>query len=85
MAKGPYTIYGMPMFLWKWALNFELKDTLLIVLPVWIQLSFHLWGERSIAKIASIAGKPVVIDECTAKKLRLSYACALVEVDITKL
>ena len=64
-----------------------MKEDLLRVLPIWItlpQLPLHLWGERSISKIASVVGKPITTDECTAKKLRISYARVLVEVDITQ-
>lgn len=35
-------------------------------------------------KIVSAIGNPIVTDECTASKLRISYARILVEVDITK-
>lgn len=44
---------------------------------------FDVLGEKSISKIASALGKPVMMDECTSKKLRVSYARVLVEVDIT--
>lgn len=36
------------------------------------------------SKLASVVGKPMVTDKCTAKKLRVSYARVLVEVDITQ-
>lgn len=57
------------------------------VLPIWIQLSqlpLYLWGENSIGKIASVVGKPIITDECTAKKLSICYAHVLVEVDVTQ-
>ena len=47
-------------------------------------LPLHLWGAKSLGKIFSILGKPLVTDECTAKKLRISYARVLIEVDITQ-
>ena len=87
MEQGPYFIYGKPVFLRKWTTEFEMKEDLLRVLPIWItlpQLPLHLWGERSISKITSVIGKPITTDECTAKKLRISYARVLVEVDITQ-
>ncbi|XP_058776169.1 uncharacterized protein LOC131650479 [Vicia villosa] len=49
MEQGPYFIYGKPIFLKYWSIDFELKA-----------------------------------DECTARKLRISYAKVLVEVDITR-
>ncbi|XP_058782465.1 uncharacterized protein LOC131656921 [Vicia villosa] len=87
MEKGPYFIYGKPLFIKYWTIDFELKADLLSVLPLWItlpNLPLHLWGKKSISKITSAIGKPITTDECTARKLRISYARVLVEVDITK-
>ncbi|KAF1896253.1 hypothetical protein Lal_00018532, partial [Lupinus albus] len=39
---------------------FELKEELLRVLPIWIKLPLHLWREKSISKITSALGKPLV-------------------------
>lgn len=64
-----------PMFLRQWAPDFEIKEDLLRVLPVWIQFP-HLplqWGTKSISKLASVVGRPVVTAECTTKNLRVSY------------
>lgn len=41
-------------------------------------------GEKSLSKIASALDKPMVTDECTSKKLRVSYARIMVEIDITQ-
>ncbi|XP_058774240.1 uncharacterized protein LOC131648504 [Vicia villosa] len=87
MEQGPYFIYGKPLFLKYWSIDFELKDDLLRVLPLWItlpNLPLHLWGKKSIYKITSALGRPIMTDECTAQKLRISYARVLVEVDITR-
>lgn len=40
-------------------------------------------GERSIGKIASAIGTPLITDECTTNKLRVSYARVFVEVDVS--
>ncbi|CAJ2631967.1 unnamed protein product [Trifolium pratense] len=74
------------MFLHEWTPDFTLKDDLLRVLPIWVtfpQLPLIFWGEKSIGKIASALGKPMMTDECTAKKLRVSYARVLIEIDVT--
>ncbi|CAK8577790.1 unnamed protein product [Lathyrus sativus] len=87
MEQGPYFIYGKPIFLRYWTTDFEIKEDLLHVLPLWItlpNLPLHLGGEKSISKITSAVGKPITTDKCTAKKLRISYARVLVEVDITQ-
>lgn len=80
MHKGPYTIYRKPMFLRHWTADFVLKDDVLRVMPIWVmfpQLPLVFWGEKSIGKIAIALGKPRMMDECTAKKLRVSYARVL--------
>lgn len=46
--------------------------------------SSRFMGGKSIGKIVSSLGKPMMTYECTTKKLRVTYACVLVEIDITK-
>ncbi|XP_058777012.1 uncharacterized protein LOC131651365 [Vicia villosa] len=85
--RGPYTIYKKPIMLHDWSPKFTLQDDILRVLPIWVmfpQLPLVYWGEKSIGKIASAIGKPLMTDECTTKKLRVSYARVLIEVDVTK-
>ncbi|XP_058726439.1 uncharacterized protein LOC131597787 [Vicia villosa] len=87
MMKGSYTIKNMPMILKEWYLDFNLKRDLMRTIPIWIklpQLPLHLWGVKSLNKIGSALGTPLVTDECTASKLCVSYARILVEVDITQ-
>lgn len=87
MEQGPYFIYGKPLFLKYWTMDFELNADLLHVLPLWITLPnfiLHLWVEKSISKITNVVGRPITTDDCTARKLQISYARVLVEVDIKK-
>ncbi|XP_058765693.1 uncharacterized protein LOC131639209 [Vicia villosa] len=87
LMRGPYTIFKKPILLHEWTPKFTLQDDVLRVLPIWVifpQLPLYCWGERSIGKIASAIGKPLLTDECTSKKLRVSYARVLIEVDVTK-
>ncbi|CAI8586969.1 unnamed protein product [Vicia faba] len=54
---------------------------------IWIKLPklpLYLWGERTLDKIGSAIGVPMVTDECTTHKLRVTYARILVQVDITR-
>lgn len=85
--KGPYTIRNMSVLLREWRRDFNLKKDLLRALPLWVKLPnlpLYLWGDNTLGKIVSAIGNPIVTDECTASKLRVSYARILVEVDITK-
>lgn len=84
--RGPYIIYHKPMFLQELTPEFSLKNGLLRVLPMWMmfpQLPLVFWREKSIGKISSAIGKPMMTDKCTTKKLRVSYVRVLIEVDIT--
>jgi hypothetical protein len=87
LMKGPYTIRNMPMLLRDWKPDFSLKRDMLRTLPIWVklpQLPLHLWGVRSLSKIGSAIGNPIVTDECTANKFRVSYSRILVEMDVTQ-
>lgn len=86
LMRGPYTIRNMPMLIREWKPDFNLKQDMLRTLPIWVQLPqlpLHLWGGKSLGKIGSALGTQLVIDECTANKLRVSYARILVEADVT--
>lgn len=87
LMKGPYTIHKIPMLLRDWKPDFSLKKDMLRTIPIWIklpQLPLYFWGKKSLEKIGSALGNPVVTEECTAQKLRVSYARILVEMDVTK-
>ncbi|CAO2830756.1 unnamed protein product [Amaranthus hypochondriacus] len=84
---GPYFLNRAPMIIKKWNRNFDFKDEILRVIPVWFRLPslpLHCWGEESLSRIVSAVGVPVLADECTSKQLKVSYARVLVEVDITQ-
>lgn len=86
LRRGPYTIFKKPMFFQDWNPHFNMKVDAIRVLPIWVnfhQLPLKYWGEKSIGKVSSLIGKPMMTDECTEKKLRVSYARVLIEVDIT--
>ncbi|XP_058776403.1 uncharacterized protein LOC131650721 [Vicia villosa] len=87
LVRGLYTIHRKPMFLHEWKADFKMLDDMIRTLPLWVmfpQLPLMFWGEKSIGKISSALGKPLMTDECTAKKLRVSYARVLIEIDVTK-
>ncbi|XP_058726185.1 uncharacterized protein LOC131597508 [Vicia villosa] len=87
LMKGPYTLRNVPLLLQEWRPDFNLKRDMLRTLPIWVklpQLPMCLWGEKILSKIGIAIGFPLVMDECTASKLRVSYARILVEVDVTK-
>lgn len=56
-------------------------------LPIWVKLPqfpLSLWVAKSPGKIGSVLGNPLFTYECTTNKLRVSYACILVDINIMK-
>lgn len=87
MRKGPYTIRNMPMLLTEWKPDFNLKNDMLRTIPIWEklpQLPLYMWGAKSLSKIGSVLGTPLMTDECRANRYHISYARILVEIDITQ-
>lgn len=87
LMKGPHTFEGMPMILKEWRPGFNLKKDMMRTLPIWFKfpmLPLHLWGSSNMSLLESVVGTPIVTDECTTRKLSVSYARVLVEVDITQ-
>lgn len=87
LKGGPYFLNKAPMIVKKWSSNFDFKEEILRVIPVWIRLPslpLHCWGAESLSRIVSAVGVPIIADECTAKQTKVSYARVLVEVDITQ-
>lgn len=85
LTRGLYSIKNMPMVLKDRSHDFNFKRDMILILPVWVklpQLPLHLWGAKSLGKIGSALGKPLFTDECTMNKLRVSYVCIFVEIDI---
>lgn len=85
--RGSYTIHRKPMFLHECKPDFKKQEDMIWTLPFWVvflQLPLVYWGEASIGKIVSALGKPLMTDECTAKKLRVSYERVLIEIDVTR-
>ncbi|XP_058782915.1 uncharacterized protein LOC131657547 [Vicia villosa] len=87
LMRGPYTLRNISLMLREWKPDFNLKRDMLRTVPLCVKLPklpLHLWGEKSLSKIGSAIGVPLVTDECTTNKLRVSYARILVEVDTTR-
>ncbi|CAK8540004.1 unnamed protein product [Lathyrus sativus] len=87
LLRGLYMIRNIPLLIREWRPGFKIKDELMRTLPIWVklpQLPILLWGDTSLNKIGSALGNPIMTDECTANRLRVSYAHILVEMDITK-
>ena len=76
-----------PMIIKPWTPNFSFQDEVLKIIPIWVNLPnllLNYWSLDSLSRIGSLLGVPLYADECTSKKLSISFARILVEIDVTK-
>ena len=87
LEGGPYFVYNKPLILKVMPEFFDFSDDELHSVPLWVQLRnlpLELWGNNSLSKILSRIGRPLRMDSRTASRSVVSYARALVEVDVSK-
>ena len=87
LRGGPYFVFGRPLLLKVMPSCFEFDKTLDLIMPLWVRfpgLPIDFWNPTLLGRIASRVGIPIASDRNTATKERLSYARALVEVDVSK-
>ncbi|XP_020692822.2 uncharacterized protein LOC110107027, partial [Dendrobium catenatum] len=83
LAGGVWFFLGKPFVLQKWKPNFKPVREEFSSVPIWfkiIDLPLPCWTPEGISRIASKIGKPLVVDELTAEKTRLTYARVCVQV-----
>ncbi|KAM3221680.1 hypothetical protein P3L10_020950 [Capsicum annuum] len=86
MQSGPYMYRNRQMILRNWSLDFEFNPECLSKIPLWVKfpsLPLGYWSKKELSKLASVVGKLLYTDKCTAEIERISYARFLVEVDIS--
>nr|XP_016463006.1 PREDICTED: uncharacterized protein LOC107786085 [Nicotiana tabacum] len=86
LCEGPYTVNNRPMIMKQWSQLFDFDAEFLTKIPLWVifpKLPMNCWGGTSLSRITSTIGIPL-LDECTAKQTRISYARILIEVNVTK-
>ena len=85
ISGGPYLIYGRPLILRPMTNFFNFSSEEMSRVPVWVKfpnLPLCCWSPDCLSKIASVLGKPIQCDQPTSTLSRLSYARALVEIDL---
>ncbi|XP_020695549.1 uncharacterized protein LOC110109002 [Dendrobium catenatum] len=83
LAGGVWFLLGKPFVLQKWVPNFKPVREEFSSIPIWfkiIDLPLPCWTPEGISRIASKIGKPLVVDDLTAEKTRLTYARVCVQV-----
>lgn len=83
---GLYTMCGKPIVLKKWNPSFHLHDEMIIML-LWVRLlglPVIFKGAKTLSQLATTIGVPLFANDSTTRQAQVSYACILIEVDITK-
>ncbi|KAI0492242.1 hypothetical protein KFK09_026511 [Dendrobium nobile] len=65
MSNGPYFVNGKIIGMDKWSHNFSPTSVKGLTAPIWIRLPnlpLHCWDNINICRIASMVGKPYLID-----------------------
>nr|XP_009788503.1 PREDICTED: uncharacterized protein LOC104236304 [Nicotiana sylvestris] len=79
--------HNKPFILQNWERDFHLDPKCITTIPLWIHfpsLSTRYWTIDALRKVASVVGMQMYTDKYTAELNKISYARALVKVDITK-
>lgn len=86
LDSGPYTIKKQPVVLKQWTADFKFSPEQMTVLPLGkvATVTLQFWGQKSLSRIASVAGKPLHTDECNKKQSKIGFARVLVEVDVSQ-
>lgn len=71
LDSGPYTIKNQPVVLKQWTADLKFSPEQMTVLPIWVKLPLQFWGQKSLSRIANVAGKPLHTDECTEKQTEI--------------
>ncbi|XP_060968421.1 uncharacterized protein LOC115723622 [Cannabis sativa] len=88
VLNGGYTFFNKrPMIMKAWHpdLNFRKEDIRKV--PIWIQLEnldLKYWGQNTLFKLVGEIGEPILVDEVTKHRQKLTFPRVLVEVSMTQ-
>ncbi|XP_019244532.1 PREDICTED: uncharacterized protein LOC109224406 [Nicotiana attenuata] len=89
LQGGIYHFDNKSFIVKAWNVDMEFTKEELYTVPIWIKLpglDFKYWSPKGLSKIGSLVGRPLMVDSNTEKKMGLSFARLLVEVQMdTKL
>jgi len=86
LSIGPYFIFQRLLLLKVMPAFFDFGNEELSKIPVWVKLRNlpqELWNPQALGKILSKIGSPIRSDHLTTSKGSISFARALVEVDVS--
>ncbi|GJS13861.1 RNA-directed DNA polymerase, eukaryota, reverse transcriptase zinc-binding domain protein [Tanacetum coccineum] len=90
--QSPWMVNGKPLVVQKWDPDVNFKKSEPCKIPIWIKLlnvPLEAWSVRGISALASMLGKPIMMDNTTAHMChngsrRVGYARILIEIDAKK-
>ncbi|KAF9601649.1 hypothetical protein IFM89_021115 [Coptis chinensis] len=86
MELGPIYMAGNYFIVTPWSQDVEKRRKTIKGIPIWVNLydvPKELWSDEGLGVVASRLGKPLLMDEATASKKRISFARACIEVEIS--
>ncbi|PWA74964.1 hypothetical protein CTI12_AA247570 [Artemisia annua] len=92
LDQGPWMVNSRPMFVMKWDHGMGMQKVEPTKLPVWVKLlaiPMEAWSMEGISALSSCLGKPIMMDDMTAKMCQFGngktdFARILVELDAKK-
>ncbi|XP_015168553.1 uncharacterized protein [Solanum tuberosum] len=85
LQGGIYHFDNKPLIVKAWSPDMEFTREELYTVPIWVKLpglDFKYWSPKGLSKIGSLIGKPLMVDQNTERKLGLSFARLLIEVEM---
>ncbi|KAF9619495.1 hypothetical protein IFM89_007243 [Coptis chinensis] len=86
MELGPIYMAGNCFIVTPWSQDVEKRRKTIKGIPIWVNLydvPKELWSEEGLGVVASRLGRPLLMDEATASKKRISFARVCIEVEIS--
>ncbi|KAF9611983.1 hypothetical protein IFM89_037266 [Coptis chinensis] len=86
MELGPIYMAGNCFIVTPWSQDVEKRRKTIKDIPIWVNLydvPKELWSDEGLGVVASRLGKPLLMDEATASKRRISFARVCIKVEIS--
>ncbi|GJX06059.1 RNA-directed DNA polymerase, eukaryota, reverse transcriptase zinc-binding domain protein [Tanacetum coccineum] len=89
LENEPWLVDGKPFFVQKWEAGICMTKLAPTKVPLWVKnmnVTLEAWNSEGISRIASMSGKPIIVDRITTSMCekaygRASFARVLVDVD----
>nr|XP_016440454.1 PREDICTED: uncharacterized protein LOC107766217 [Nicotiana tabacum] len=85
LKEGIYHFDNKPFIVKAWNPDMEFTRDELYTVPIWVKLlglELKYWSSKGLSKTGSLIGKPLMVGNHTLKKVGLSFARLLIEVEM---